>query len=57
VVGLQGRFAEAETIARVDLSPGEAALNVQTLRRMLTQHSAAQKNKTRNSPLVPSTVT
>jgi len=35
VVGLQGRFAEAETIARADLPPGEAAANVAYLRRML----------------------
>ena len=32
VVGLQGRFAEAETIARADLPPDEAAANVAYLR-------------------------
>jgi Flp pilus assembly protein TadD len=37
VVGLQGRFAEAETIARGDLSSDEAAANVTYLRRMLAQ--------------------
>jgi Flp pilus assembly protein TadD len=37
VVGLQGRFAEAETIARGDLSPDEAAANVAYLRQMLSQ--------------------
>ena len=37
VVGLQGRFAEAETIARGDLSPEEAAANVAYLRQMLAQ--------------------
>ena len=35
VVGLQGRFAEAETIARADLPPEEAAANVAYLRQML----------------------
>ena len=35
VVGLQGRFAEAEKIARADLSPEEAAANVAYLRQML----------------------
>lgn len=42
VVGLQGRFAEAETIARADLPPDEAAANVEYLRQMLAQ----QKNDT-----------
>jgi Flp pilus assembly protein TadD len=37
VVGLQGRFQEAETIARADLPPDEATANVATLRRMLVQ--------------------
>jgi Flp pilus assembly protein TadD len=35
VVGLQGRFAEAETIARADLPPDQAAANVAYLRQML----------------------
>ncbi len=39
VVGLQGRFPEAESIARADLPPGEAAANVDTLRRMLAQQN------------------
>lgn len=37
VVGLQGRFAEAEDIARADLPPEEAAANVDYLRQMLAQ--------------------
>jgi Flp pilus assembly protein TadD len=37
VVGLQGRFAEAESIARGDLSPDEAAANVAYLRQMLAE--------------------
>ena len=35
VVGLQGRFSEAETIARADLPPDEAAANVAYLKQML----------------------
>lgn len=46
VVGLQGRFDEAETIARADLPPEEAAANVGYLRQMLAQ----QKNNTQASP-------
>jgi Flp pilus assembly protein TadD len=42
VVGLQGRFAEAEQIARADLPPDQAAANVAYLRRMLAQHNAMQ---------------
>jgi Flp pilus assembly protein TadD len=35
VVGLQGRFQDAETIARADLPPEQAAENVAYLRRMM----------------------
>jgi Flp pilus assembly protein TadD len=35
VVGLQGRFPEAESIAQADLPPDEAAANVAYLRKML----------------------
>jgi Flp pilus assembly protein TadD len=37
VVGLQGRFAEAEQIARADLPPEEAAANVAYLRQLLAE--------------------
>ena len=40
VVGLRGRFAEAEGIARADLPAEEAAANVATLRRMLAEQGA-----------------
>ena len=43
VVGLQGRFAEAETIARADLPADEAAANVSYLRQMLAQRSDSSK--------------
>jgi Flp pilus assembly protein TadD len=42
VVGLQGRFAEAESIARADLPAEEASANVAYLRQMLTKQSNAQ---------------
>jgi len=35
VVGLQGRFAEAESIVKADLPPDQAAANVAYLREML----------------------
>jgi Flp pilus assembly protein TadD len=43
VVGLQGRFAEAETIARADLPAEEAAANVAYLRQMLAQSNGLAK--------------
>jgi Flp pilus assembly protein TadD len=42
VVGLQGRFSEAEAIARADLPPDQAAANVAYLRQMLAQPNALQ---------------
>jgi Flp pilus assembly protein TadD len=56
VVGLQGRFQEAETVARGDLSPEEAAANVAYLRNMLAQKNDWKK-RGRDSPLAPSTGT
>ena len=47
VVGLQGRFAEAETIARADLPADQAAANVSYLRQMLAQRSGWAKKGTR----------
>jgi len=55
VVGLQGRFAEAETIARGDLSSEDAAANVAYLRQMLAQKKDLKKLKRPNiSSLAPS---
>jgi Flp pilus assembly protein TadD len=39
VVGLQGRFAEAETIVKADLPPDQAAANVAYLKDMLSRES------------------
>src|SRR6185295_7372546 len=39
VVGLQGRFEEAETIAKTELSPEQAAANIAYLKSMLSQQN------------------
>jgi Flp pilus assembly protein TadD len=46
VVGLQGRFDEAEKIAGAELSPDKAAANVAYLKSMLSQQNSWQKLKT-----------
>jgi Flp pilus assembly protein TadD len=51
VVGLRGRFAEAEAIARADLPEAEAAANVGYLRQMLAHQNEWQKTGQR--PYVP----
>jgi Flp pilus assembly protein TadD len=51
VVGLQGRFAEAEKIASADLPADEAAANVSYLRQMIAQRGALSKKGGR--PYVP----
>jgi Flp pilus assembly protein TadD len=43
VIGLQGRFPEAEQIARADLPEAEAAANVAYLRQMLSQQNEWKK--------------
>lgn len=52
VVGLQGRFPEAETIARADLPSDEAAANVTYLRQMLSQRGNANLKKSIRSRTV-----
>lgn len=42
-IGLQGRFSEAEAIARQELSPQQAEANVAYLRSILSQQNAWQK--------------
>ncbi|HUD85650.1 MAG TPA: tetratricopeptide repeat protein [Xanthobacteraceae bacterium] len=44
VVGLQGRFPEAEQIAAADLPPDQAAANVAYLRQMLAHRSDGPKS-------------
>jgi Flp pilus assembly protein TadD len=43
VVGLQGRFAEAESIVKADLPPEEAAANVAYLKQMLSRKDNPRK--------------
>jgi Flp pilus assembly protein TadD len=43
VVGLQGRFAEAEAIVKADLPPDEAAANVAYLKQMLSRGDAPRQ--------------
>lgn len=43
VIGLQGRFAEAEAMAKADLPPDQAAANVAYLREMIGQQGNAQR--------------
>jgi Flp pilus assembly protein TadD len=45
VIGLQGRFAEAEQIASADLPPDQAAANVAYLRKMLARRDDGPKQK------------
>jgi Flp pilus assembly protein TadD len=55
VIGLQGRFAEAEAIARGDLSPEEAQANVEYLRRMLAEQKDTKRKGGSAALLVPPT--
>ena len=48
VLGLKGRFADAETVLRRDMSPEEAATNVASLRKL-----AAQPNRFKALPGAP----
>jgi Flp pilus assembly protein TadD len=43
VIGLQGRFAEAEQIVRADLPPDEATANVAYLKQMLNRSKDDQR--------------
>jgi Flp pilus assembly protein TadD len=45
VVGLQGRFAEAETIVKADLPPEEAAANVAYLKEMLNRKDSPRAGR------------
>ena len=49
VIGLQGRFAEAEEIARAELSPDDAAANVAYLKGMLKQQNTWSMLKDQDS--------
>jgi len=53
VVGLQGRFAEAEQIVKGDLPPDEAAANVAYLREMLKGNKDNSRPSGRGASRVP----
>jgi Flp pilus assembly protein TadD len=53
VIGLQGRFREAEEIARADLPADEAAANVAYLKQMLAQRQDWKKLTRQDVPLSP----
>jgi len=53
VVGLQGRFAEAETIAKGDLPADEAAANVAYLREMLSRKDKDNSRPAGSKATVP----
>jgi Flp pilus assembly protein TadD len=56
VVGLQGRFAEAEAIARAELPPDQAAANVTYLQQVLAaQREKDAKRPARRNSRVPQT--
>jgi Flp pilus assembly protein TadD len=50
VVGLQGRFKEAEDIARADLPQDEATANVDYLRQMLAQQKTDMQKRPAQKP-------
>jgi Flp pilus assembly protein TadD len=56
VVGLQGRFPEAERIARAGLSEQEAAANVSYLKEMIAQQQGERKKPGRK-PRLPAPTT
>jgi Flp pilus assembly protein TadD len=51
-IGLQGRFAEAESIARADLPPDEAAANVAYLKQMLARKDRPRTAARGKPPIV-----
>jgi Flp pilus assembly protein TadD len=53
VVGLQGRFAEAEQIVKGDLPPDEAAANVAYLREMLKGSKDSSRPPGRGAGHIP----
>ena len=51
VIGLQGRFAEAEQIVRADLPPDEATANVAYLKQMLNRKDDPRASASGKTPL------
>jgi Flp pilus assembly protein TadD len=55
VLALQGKFADAETVSRRDLSPVDAATNVATIRQMISQSNTWQQIQKLDSKSVSKT--
>ncbi len=55
VIGLQGRFQEAETIVKADLPADEAAANVAYLKQMLNRKDTPHAAAARSAPVVART--
>ena len=51
VIGLEGRFDEAQRLASADLPPSEAEANVQYLREMLARNGESKQGKTQKRHL------
>jgi Flp pilus assembly protein TadD len=54
VLGLQGKFAEAEQVAQRDLAPVEAAQNIQYLKQVVSQPNAWKALARGGQPPAPS---
>jgi Flp pilus assembly protein TadD len=53
VLGLQGKFDEAQTLARQDLSPEDAAANIAGLRKMIAQSNTWRQIQQPEKPAAP----
>ena len=51
VLGLQGKFADAEVVSRRDLSPADAAANIASIRQMISQSDTWREIRTDQAPL------
>ncbi len=54
VLALQGKFREAEEWSERDLSPADAAANVESIRRMISQSDAWREIQTGATPTAAS---
>jgi Flp pilus assembly protein TadD len=50
VLGLEGKFAEAEAVSRRDLSPADAAANIASIRQMISQSDTWREIQTVQAP-------
>lgn len=50
VLGLEGKFAEAEAVSRRDLSPADAAANIASIRQMISQSDTWREIQTGQAP-------